>query len=121
MATRCRFGPFHLDAETETLFRGAVTTGLGRRAVSLLHVLVKQPGVVVSKDSLIEAAWSGHIVEDSNLPVQIAALRRALSEEPGAEQWSETLPRRGYIYVGPSVAVEQNEDVRMPGSRQAPP
>ena len=52
----------------------------------------------------MEAAWPGLAVEDSNLTVQIAALRRALREVPGGERWIETLPRRGYRFVGPVIA-----------------
>jgi class 3 adenylate cyclase/predicted ATPase len=40
------------------------------------------------------------VVEESNLSVQIAALRKVLGEEPGADKWIETLPRRGYRFVG---------------------
>jgi adenylate cyclase len=51
----------------------------------------------------MEAAWPGLAVEDSNLTVQIAALRRALGEVPGGESWIATLPRKGYRFVGPAV------------------
>jgi len=51
----------------------------------------------------MEAAWPGLAVEESNLTVQIAALRRVLREEPGGDRWIETLPRRGYRFVGPAV------------------
>src|SRR6516164_1912539 len=51
----------------------------------------------------MEAAWPGLAVEDSNLTVQIAALRRALGEVPGGESWIATLRRRGYRFVGPVV------------------
>src|SRR5262249_39320119 len=61
------------------------------------------PRTVVPKDTLIDAAWSGQIVEESNLTVQIAALRRVLGEAPGGERWIETLPRRGYRFIGPVV------------------
>src|SRR3954462_11520556 len=98
-----KFGPFHLDADAGILFRGAQPTVLGRRAVALLRLLLERAGSPVSKDALIEAAWPGLTVEDSNLTVQIAALRRAL-EQDGGGGWIETLPRRGYRYVGPSVA-----------------
>lgn len=101
MTVSYRFGPFRLDAETETLFLGTEPVSLGRRAVALLRVLAERPGVPVSKDALIQAAWPGLAVEESNLTVQIAALRRALAKEPGGEQWIETLPRRGYRFVGP--------------------
>src|SRR5262245_37434314 len=51
----------------------------------------------------MEAAWPGLAVEDSNLTVQVAALRRALGEVPGGKNWIVTLPRRGYRFVGPAV------------------
>src|SRR5271167_4188616 len=106
MPTIHAFGPFRLDPDTEILFRGAEPVPLGSRAVSLLRVLVERPGVPVSKHSLIEAAWSGLVVEESNLTVQIAALRRVLGETAGGELWIETLPRRGYRFVGPVAKKE---------------
>jgi TolB-like protein len=104
MATICQFGPFRLDPDAGILFLGAEPAMLGQRAVALLRVLLTQPGTPVSKDALIDAAWPGLAVEESNLTVQIAALRRVLATEAGAEGWIETLPRRGYRYVGPTVA-----------------
>jgi adenylate cyclase len=77
---------------------------VGRRAVAVLRALLECPGVPVSKDALLEAAWPGLVVEENNLTVQIAALRRVLGEEPGADRWIETLPRRGYRFVGSVVA-----------------
>jgi len=56
---------------------------------------------------LIESAWPGLSIEESNLTVQIAALRRTFAEEPGGENWIETLSRRGYRYIGPAVAHER--------------
>jgi TolB-like protein/Flp pilus assembly protein TadD len=100
-------GPFRLDAETDTLFRGGEPVSLGHRAVALLRVLVEQRGIPVSKDALMEAAWAGLTVEESNLAVQIAALRRVFGEEPGGENWIETLPRRGYRFVGPASTRDQ--------------
>jgi len=106
MATIYQLGPFRLDAEAEILFRGAEPVALGQRAVALLRVLVARAGAPVSKDALIGAAWPALAVEESNLTVQIAALRRVLGEEAGGERWIETLQRRGYRYVGPVVAME---------------
>jgi DNA-binding winged helix-turn-helix (wHTH) protein len=99
-------GPFRLVARNDLLFRGTEPVTLGRRAVALLRALVERAGAVVSKDTLIEAAWPGQVVEEANLTVQIAALRRVLSTEPGGERWIQTMPRRGYRFVGP-VAVEE--------------
>lgn len=103
METIRRFGPFRLDAGTQILFCGDEPTTLGQRAVMLLGLLLDRAGEPVSKDALIEAAWPGLAIEDSNLTVQIAALRRLFEEAAGGACWIETLPRRGYRYVGPEV------------------
>ena len=104
MTTVYEFGPFRLDADAEILFRDARPIVLGQRAVALLRLLLEHAGAPVSKEALFDAAWPGLAVEDSNLTVQIAALRRAFGEVGGSD-WIETLPRRGYRYVGPSVAM----------------
>jgi TolB-like protein len=101
-----RIGPFRLDVEAQALFRNAEPLALGHRAVTLLRLLVEQHGDLISKDMLIEAAWDGLAVEESNLTVQIASLRRVLGAEPGGERWIETLPRRGYRFVGPAAAMD---------------
>src|SRR5260221_7297434 len=75
-------GPFRLDPQSGMLFRGSEPLGLGRRAVALLRALVERPGAVISKDALIEAAWPGQAIEDSNLTVQISTLRRGLGRGP---------------------------------------
>src|SRR5690242_609904 len=107
MVTAYEFGPFRLDADAEILFRDARPIVLGQRAVGLLRVLLDRAGTPVSKSALFAAAWPGLAVEDSNLTVQIAALRRAFSEADCAD-WIETLPRRGYRYIGPAVAVTRS-------------
>jgi TolB-like protein len=103
-------GPFRLDVAEGILFRGADPVALGQRAVALLQLLVEGARTPISKDVLIEGAWPGLAIEESNLTVQIAALRRVFAEEPGGENWIETLPRRGYRYVGPVVANERYRD-----------
>ena len=96
-------GPLRLDTHAGVLFQGTKPLALGRRAVALLQALVEQPGAPISKNTLMEAAWPGQAVEDSNLTVQIVALRRALGTAPGGNLWIETMPRRGYRFVGPVV------------------
>jgi TolB-like protein/Tfp pilus assembly protein PilF len=105
-----RFGPFRLDREAGILFCGADPTMLGQRAVALLSALLNEAGRPVSKNALIEAAWPGLAVEDSNLTVQIAALRRVIEQAVNDETWIETLPRRGYRYVGPPVTTDGGAD-----------
>lgn len=97
-----KFGTFALDVETGALFCGGAPTLLGQRGAALLRLLLERAASPVSKDALIEAAWPGLSVEESNLTVQIAALRRALEQDGGGD-WIETLPRRGYRYTGPPM------------------
>jgi TolB-like protein/Tfp pilus assembly protein PilF len=98
------FGPFRLDGDAAILFHGGEPIALGQRAVALLRLLLERAGAPVSKEALIEAAWPGLAIEDSNLTVQIAALRRVFEGVAGGADWIETLPRRGYRYIGPAVA-----------------
>jgi TolB-like protein len=93
------------------LFKGTEAIALSHRAVALLRILIDRAGAPVSKDALMEAAWPGLAVEDSNLTVQIAALRRALREVPGGESW--IAPRRGYRFVGPAVT---KSEARVPAT-----
>src|SRR5262249_6144680 len=100
---------FRLDAQSEVLLRGAEPTPLGRRAVAVLRALLQRAGEPVSKETLIEAAWPGLAVEENNLSVQISALRRVLGPEKNGSSWIETLPRRGYRYTGPPIAVVNDQ------------
>lgn len=70
-----QFGPFGLDAKLGMLLRDGEPVAVGQRAVALLRLLVDRAGKPVSKDDLIAAAWPGLAVEDSNLTVQMSALR----------------------------------------------
>ena len=75
----------------------------------------------MSKDALTEAGWPGRAIEDSNLTVQIAALRRIFEEGAGGAGWIETLPRRGYRYVGPAVASDNSHAVAKPRASSLTP
>jgi len=116
---RYQFGPFRLDPEAGILYRGAEPTMLGQRAVALLRRLLESAGVPVSKDALVEAGWGRLAVADNNLTVQIAALRRVLADAAGGDGWIETLPRRGYRYVGPAVVTDVSVSPAI--ARAAPP
>src|SRR5579871_3864185 len=109
-------GPFRLDVDENVLLRGPEPAALGRRGVALLHTLILQPGTLVSKQALMDAVWGEQAVEESNLTVQIAALRRALGDEPGGEDWIQTHAGRGYRFVGPAVLKEEIE-CRSAGAR----
>ncbi|WFU81279.1 winged helix-turn-helix domain-containing protein [Bradyrhizobium sp. CIAT3101] len=122
MATSYIIGPFRLDADAALLFRGSAPVAISQRALAVLRVLVERAGTPVSKDALIKSAWAGLIVEESNLPVQIAALRRVFEEEPGGERWIETMPKYGYRFVGPVSPDHQTSVAALPpAATDAPP
>jgi TolB-like protein len=102
----CRFGPFTLDLQRGTLVREGRAIAVGAKGLSLLCALLQAPGQVLSKSALMEAAWSGLVVEESNLTVQIAALRKLLGPQPDGSHWIVTVPRVGYRFNGSVQSID---------------
>ena len=80
------FDDFRLDRRGGGLFQrdhngGFVPVAVGSRGLDILGVLVAKAGETVSKEEIIAAVWPGTVVEDSNLTVQISALRRVLDRD----------------------------------------
>src|SRR4051812_27790762 len=97
------FGPFRLDTAKQVLWRDGALVPLTPKALSLLRVLVEARGDVVPKPDLMSRVWPDAVVEDANLSVTVAALRKALGtqeEAPEGHSWVETVPRRGYRFAG---------------------
>ncbi len=109
MTETYRIGPYLLDAETGVLTEGGNPVALGKRAVAVLSVLVRSASAFVPKARILEAAWPGVVVEEGNLAVQIASIRRELRRVPGGERWLETLAGRGYRFVGPVTPVAASD------------
>src|SRR6185312_10837958 len=103
------FGPFAFDAERRNLARDGRRLEVGHRALGVLHALLEANGQVVTKERLMDFAWPGAVVEESNLSVQIAALRKLLGRPPGGGDWISTVARVGYRFSGPLKLVEANE------------
>ena len=81
------FGPFVFDPDRKTLLRNDVPLRIGTRALDILAALVARPGVLLGKRELIARVWPDTVVEDCNLKVNMAALRRALGDEPGMDRY----------------------------------
>ena len=94
-----RFGNAELrDAERRLLVDGRPVE-LGARAWDVLVALVQRRNRVVSRQELLDLVWPGLAVEDHNLSVQIAGLRKVL----GAAAIT-TVPGRGYRFTLPEAA-----------------
>ncbi|MDQ6432842.1 winged helix-turn-helix domain-containing tetratricopeptide repeat protein [Mesorhizobium sp. LHD-90] len=102
--SRFAFGPFVLDPDAGTLTRDDAPVAIGYRGLKLLAALVGRPGEILGKAELMDAAWPGTAVEEGNLTVQIAQLRKLLGPAGdagnGSGEWIATVPRVGYRFVG---------------------
>ena len=97
---RIAFGDFELDPERRVLTRAGETVALGSKAFDILLALIENRGHAVTKELLLERVWQGQFVEENNLTVQIAAIRKALGERKGENRYIATVPGRGYRFVG---------------------
>src|SRR5262249_39932328 len=79
---------------------------LGGRALDLLVTLAERAGEVVSKRELMERVWPDLTVEEINLRVTVAGLRKALGEGDDGGQYIANVPGRGYCLGAP---VEDSE------------
>jgi TolB-like protein len=96
------FAGFRLDG-CAGLFRaeecgGFAPVAIGSRALDVLRVLVAHAGQLVSREAIFAAVWPMAAVEDSNLNMQIAALRRVLDEGRAGGSCIQTVPGRGYRF-----------------------
>lgn len=95
------FGPFRFLPAQQLLLARGVPVRVGSRALEILAALVERPGELVGKRELLARVWPDTFVEESNLKVNVAALRRALGEgQPGA-RYIATATGRGYRFVAP--------------------
>jgi TolB-like protein len=118
MSSKVAFGPFVLDTERSTLAREGRPVAISSRGFELLKALVAAPGRVVTKRDLMQAAWSDAAIEESNLSVQIAALRKQLGPAPDDGEWIATAPRAGYRFVGAIAAQSaMDQPIMTPGDR----
>jgi DNA-binding winged helix-turn-helix (wHTH) protein/Tfp pilus assembly protein PilF len=94
------FGPFRLDVANRLLLRGGEPLPLTPKAVETLLALIRNGGEVIRKDDLMKLVWPGQFVEEGNLTQHIYLLRKTLKQGASGRNYIETLPRRGYRFVG---------------------
>jgi predicted ATPase/DNA-binding winged helix-turn-helix (wHTH) protein len=95
------FGLFRLFATERQLKKGDEPVQLGGRALDTLIALVECAGEVVSQKELISRVWPNVTVEEANLRVHIANLRKALGDGREGARYIVTVPGRGYSFVAP--------------------
>lgn len=96
-----RFGPYAFHLRQRLILDGDRQLRMGGRALDILQLLVERAGQVVSKEQLIARIWPTSVVEEINLRVHIAALRRALGDGQDGQRYIVTVPQRGYSFIAP--------------------
>lgn len=103
--TTYQFGAFALDLDRQCLRGPAGLVELRPKSFEVLHHLLRNAGVVVSKDQLMTAVWPNVTVTDDSLTRCISEARRAIGDE--GQQVLKTVPRRGYVFDGPVVSARK--------------
>src|ERR1044072_7684056 len=104
------FGEFRLDAHKRVLLKNNEPIHLTHKIFEVLLVLIENSGRVLEKEELMQRVWEGTIVEEANLKNSISTLRKALGEERGASHYIQTLPKRGYKFIAPVIALPDEDE-----------
>jgi DNA-binding winged helix-turn-helix (wHTH) protein len=99
---RCRFGSFEVDLKTGELRKRGLKLRLSGQPFEILRLLLESPGEVVTREELRDQLWTDRtfVDFDHGLNAAINKLRETLGDSVGRPRYIETLPRRGYRFIG---------------------
>lgn len=96
-----RFENFEVDLRSGELRKAGVKLKFGGQPLQVLSILLEQPGEVVTREELQKRLWPNTFVDvDHNLNTAINKIREVLGDSAESPRFVETLPRRGYRFVG---------------------
>src|ERR1700742_588060 len=96
-----RFENFEVDLRSEELRKAGVKLKFGGQPFQVLTILLEQPGDVVTREELQKRLWPNTFVDvDHNLNTAINKIREVLGDSAENPRFVETLPRRGYRFIG---------------------
>ena len=103
-----RFGPFEIDTTSAEVRKHGVRLQLQDQPFRVLTTLLERPGQLVSREELIGRLWPGgtHVDFERGLNAAVARLRQVLSDSPEHSRYIETVPKRGYRFIGFEAAPE---------------
>lgn len=107
------FNEFEADADRRVLFKNGTLVPLHSKAFDVLIALLENSDEVISKDELLDRVWTDQFVEESNLPVQISALRKVFGEKRNENRFIVTVAGKGYCFVAPTRMEEGLSDSRV--------
>lgn len=94
------FGRFAFDARSRILTADDQRVAIPPKTADILLALLERSGELVGKDELMKLVWPDTFVEESNLGKHMFLLRKTLGENENDAPYIETIPRRGYRFVG---------------------
>src|SRR5258708_21781535 len=102
-----RFGPFELDLRSGELRRSGMLVHLQPQPSKVLELLALRAGELVTREEIQKELWpAGTFVDfEQSLNFCIRQIRSALGDSALAPRYLETLPRRGYRWIGPSESI----------------
>ena len=96
-----RFDGWKVDFNSGEISKDGATHRLQDQPLQILDELLNQPGEVVTREQLIARLWPKGVVEfDTGLNSAMRKLRSALGDDPESPRYIETLPRKGYRFIG---------------------
>lgn len=97
-----RFGVFEADRKTGELRKHGSKVRLSGQPFEILTLLLERPGEVVTREELRAKLWPDNTFVDFDHSVHAAInkLREALGDSAEQPSYVETLPRRGYRFIG---------------------
>jgi predicted ATPase/DNA-binding winged helix-turn-helix (wHTH) protein len=110
------FGPFRILPAQQVLLEGDAPVRLGSRALEILIALVERAGELVSKNELMARVWPNTVVEENNLKVHVATLRRVLGDGQPGRRYLATVPGRGYRFVAPVSLAKPRKPLAQPSA-----
>jgi DNA-binding winged helix-turn-helix (wHTH) protein len=107
-----RFGPFALDLRAGEVHKHGTKIRLHGQPVQVLGVLVERPGDVVTREELRARLWGSETFVDfeHGLHAAVNKLRVALNDAADHPRYIETIPRRGYRFIGTIESSEQSPE-----------
>jgi Tol biopolymer transport system component/DNA-binding winged helix-turn-helix (wHTH) protein len=93
-----KFDCFTVDVNERVLFRDGRMVPLTPKVFETLLLLVKNQGLIVTKEMMLATLWPDVFVEESNVTFNITMLRKALGDSKHSSLYIETVPRRGYRF-----------------------
>lgn len=101
------FSSFRFFPARRLLYEADRPLRLGGRAVDILHVLLERAGEIVTKEQLIAHVWPDTVVEEGNLRVHVAALRKTLGDGGSGPRHIESVVGRGYCFIAPVLRSDE--------------